>query len=142
MSGLVVLIVRILIGGSILYFIGWVMLVVWRNLQMQTQILAAQQAPKITLTRLDTDQFEPFSFEKSEIFIGRDPSCTLIIDEETVSSRHARIVYRLNQWWIEDLRSTNGTFLNEEPVHALTVLVSGDEIRVGQTTIKIDLEAK
>ena len=142
MSGIVVFLVRLVIAGALIYFVGWALLVMWRNLQVQTQLLAAQQAPKITLTRLDSDQFEPFAFEKSEIFLGRDPSSTLILDDETVSSRHDRIVYRLNEWWIEDLHSTNGTFLNEESVHALTVLVSGDEIRLGQATIKIDLESK
>ena len=37
---------------------------------------------------------------------------------------------------------TNGTFLNDEPVHTMTVLVSGDEIRIGQTVMKVDIASK
>jgi pSer/pThr/pTyr-binding forkhead associated (FHA) protein len=88
------------------------------------------------------DEFEPASFQKSEIFIGREQSSTLPIHDETVSGRHARLVFRHNQWWVEDLKSTNGTFLNDEPVHMMTVLVSGDEIRIGQTVMRVEIAPK
>ncbi|HAL15491.1 MAG TPA: hypothetical protein DCP32_01690 [Anaerolineaceae bacterium] len=142
MSGIVVLIIRILLAIALYAFLGWALYTIWRDLRVQTLVLAAQKAPAITLTRMGMDEFEPASFQKSEIFIGREQTSTLPLLDETVSGRHARLAYRHNQWWVEDLKSTNGTFLNEEPVNTMTVLVSGDEIRVGQTVMRVEIAPK
>ncbi|MFA5835979.1 MAG: FHA domain-containing protein [Bellilinea sp.] len=142
MSGIVVLIIRILLAIALYAFLGWALYTIWRDLRVQTLVLAAQKAPAITLTRIGMDEFEPASFQKSEIFIGREQASTLPLLDETVSGRHARLAYRHNQWWVEDLKSTNGTFLNEEPVNTMTVLVSGDEIRVGQTVMRVEIAPK
>ncbi len=142
MSGIVVLILRILLAAALYAFLGWALYTLWRDLRVNSLVLASQKAPSITLTRIGMDEYEPASFQKSELFIGRDQSATLPIMDDTVSGRHARLVYRNNQWWVEDLKSTNGTFLNEEPVHTMTVLVSGDEIRVGQTVMRVEIAPK
>ncbi|HWR66229.1 MAG TPA: FHA domain-containing protein [Bellilinea sp.] len=139
MSGIVVLILRIFLAAALYAFLGWALYTLWRDLRMQTLILAAQKTPTITLTRIGMDEFEPASFQKSEIFIGRELTSSLPIIDDTVSGQHARLAYRHNQWWVEDLKSTNGTFLNDEPVQTMTVLVSGDEIRVGQTVMKVEI---
>jgi pSer/pThr/pTyr-binding forkhead associated (FHA) protein len=139
MSGIVVLILRIFLAAALYAFLGWALYTLWRDLRMQTLILAAQKTPTITLTRIGMDEFEPVSFQKSEIFIGRELTSSLPIIDDTVSGQHARLAYRHNQWWVEDLKSTNGTFLNDEPVQTMTVLVSGDEIRVGQTVMKVEI---
>ena len=81
-------------------------------------------------------------FSSYEVLIGRDLACDLRLEDKTISARHARLSYRHNQWWVEDLKSTNGTFLNEEPVNTMTVLVSGDEIRVGQTIMRVEIAPK
>ena len=139
MSGIVVLILRIFLAAALYAFLGWALYTLWRDLRMQTLILAAQKTPTITLTRIGMDEFEPASFQKSEIFIGRELTSSLPIIDDTVSGQHARLAYRHNQWWVEDRKSTNGTFLNDEPVQTMTVLVSGDEIRVGQTVMKVEI---
>lgn len=139
MSGIVVLIIRIFLAIALYTFLGWALYTMWRDLNIHSQVLASQKAPAITLTRIGQDEFEPASYQKSELFIGRDQTATVPVEDETVSARHARMIYRHNQWWIEDLKSTNGTFLNEEPVNTMTVLVSGDEIRVGQTVMRVDI---
>lgn len=142
MSGFVVLILRIFLAIALYAFLGWALYTIWQDLRVHTLVLASQKAPAITLTRIGMDEFEPASYQKSELFIGRDQSASVPVMDETVSARHARLVYRHNQWWIEDLKSTNGTFLNEEPVQTMTVLVSGDEIRVGQTVMRVDIAPK
>jgi len=139
MSGIVVLILRIFLAAALYAFLGWALYTLWRDLRMQTLILASQKTPTITLTRIGMDEFEPVSFQKSEIFIGRELTSSLPVIDDTVSGQHARLAYRHNQWWVEDLKSTNGTFLNDEPVQTMTVLVSGDEIRVGQTVMKVEI---
>ena len=142
MSGIVVLILRIFLATALYAFLGWALYTLWRELRMQTLMLAAQKTPTLTLTRIGMDEYEPAIFQKSEIFIGREATSTYPIIDDTVSGRHARLAFRHNQWWVEDLKSTNGTFLNDEPVHTMTVLVSGDEIRIGQTVMKVDIASK
>ena len=71
--------------------------------------------------------------------IGRDPACECPVDDEAVSARHARLSYHHNQWWLEDLDSTNGTLLNQEKLAIPTVVISGDEFRCGGTRFTISL---
>ena len=66
--------------------------------------------------------------------IGRLPDNTVSIDNPAVSNRHARIVRDGDQFVLEDLKSTNGTFVNEEPVSRHT-LKSGDVVLVGKHRI-------
>jgi pSer/pThr/pTyr-binding forkhead associated (FHA) protein len=80
------------------------------------------------------------SFSVPEIIIGRSPASSYIIHNETVSSAHARLAYHHEQWWVEDLRSTNGSFLNEERISTPTVIMNGDELRCGQVNIHIQID--
>lgn len=65
------------------------------------------------------------------LLIGRDAECQVEIDEEGVSRLHARIVAREKEYYLHDLRSQNGTFLNDEPIF-LRKLSDGDFIKIGQ----------
>ena len=65
-----------------------------------------------------------------EIFIGRAKDCDINIADQTISAHHARIVTYFNASYIEDLSSTNGTFLNGKRVKMHT-LHPGDEISLG-----------
>ena len=92
-----------------------------------------------------------FSLSKAEMLIGRWDAARGIfpdvdldeVDAETkVSRRHARIITRNNQYWIEDLGSLNGTIINRQ--HRLQrgqpyLLKDGDEIIVGKTFLKFSL---
>ena len=72
--------------------------------------------------------------------MGRDPASDLYIEDKTISARHAKLSYHHGQWWVEDLRSTNGTFLNDEPVQEPLVLASGDRLRFGQVQWQVQAE--
>ena len=76
------------------------------------------------------DAGRTFDLTKDVTVIGRQPDCDLVLPEGTVSRRHARIVRRQGEYYIEDLRSRNGTFVNDEPVRAPRRLHEGDQIRV------------
>ncbi len=67
--------------------------------------------------------------------VGRSEGATIRILDGQISRRHARILERGGSLWVEDLGSTNGTFVNDEPVFAPRPLQDGDRIRVGTTTI-------
>lgn len=71
------------------------------------------------------------------ILIGRNPECALILDDDFASGRHARIFPDGEEWFVEDLGSTNGTFLNTERLGPEAVsLTVGSELRIGRTIIE------
>jgi pSer/pThr/pTyr-binding forkhead associated (FHA) protein len=133
-SGQTLLLVRILLAGCLYAFLGTALLVLWRDLKRQTENVVAAQSPPITLLR---DGQASFHFTKPEVTIGRDPACDATLEDKTVSNEHARLSFHHNQWWLEDLRSTNGTFLNEERVSAPTVITTSDQVRCGQVVLSI-----
>ena len=70
--------------------------------------------------------------------IGREDNVGIRLDgDEFASGQHARIEPRADGVWVEDLRSTNGTFVNGERVTAQR-LQAGDVVRVGQTELRLD----
>ncbi len=74
-----------------------------------------------------------------EITIGRGVENVVRIDNPAVSKNHARIIKDQDQYVIEDLDSTNGTFIKEKPIRRLA-LRDDDEITIGKHTLKIFLE--
>jgi hypothetical protein len=81
-----------------------------------------------------------YALRSALITIGSDPSNELIIDEPTVSRRHAQVVRRAGIFEIRDLGSTNGTFVNGRKVDGLTPIQAGDEIRFGG--VRFDVRAE
>lgn len=73
----------------------------------------------------------------TSITIGRDPSCTLVLDDTYASTRHARIFPDGGSWYVEDLGSTNGTYLGSERLYGTAALPAGLPIRIGQTVIEL-----
>jgi hypothetical protein len=69
--------------------------------------------------------------------IGRAASCEIRPEDTYISQQHARISSRNGDWVVEDLGSTNGTYLNQRRVTAPAELSPGDRIRVGKTTIEV-----
>ena len=82
-----------------------------------------------------------YSLSEGDNVIGRDPRCSVWVDAPGVSRRHARI--RIDSGSrrvaLEDLGSTNGTFLRRAPVREEVALVDGDEIKVGTVDLTIRL---
>jgi|SRR6478609_3443146 len=73
----------------------------------------------------------------SAVLIGRAPGCTLVLDDDYSSSRHARIFPQGGQWFVEDLGSTNGTFVADQRVEAPTPVPTGTPVRVGQSVLEL-----
>ena len=65
--------------------------------------------------------------------MGRSLDCGVIISDVRISREHSRIFYEGHHWYIEDLQSTNGTFLNNERITKVMELRDGDTIQVGDT---------
>jgi pSer/pThr/pTyr-binding forkhead associated (FHA) protein len=69
--------------------------------------------------------------------VGRAPECELRLDDTYTSQQHARLFAKNNSWFVEDLGSTNGTFVNEQKLAAPAMLQPGDRVRVGQTIMEL-----
>lgn len=121
-------------------FLGWAFFALWRDLKLQAESAAKQRVPTLQAALLGSGEVAPQSFTTPEVTIGRHPSCEWILVDETVSSRHARLSFRREQWWLEDLGSRNGTFLNGEALSAPVVLTDLDEVRCGQVSFTIAFE--
>lgn len=69
--------------------------------------------------------------------VGRGQSCDIRLTDTYVSTAHARITNRNGAWMVEDLGSTNGTYLNQRRVTSPAALAPGDRVRVGKTTLEL-----
>ena len=93
---------------------------------------------KVMLKFKDKVLKEVKTIDKS-ITIGRETDNVIRIDNPAVSKHHARIIKEQDQFFIEDLNSTNGTYIKEKPVSRLA-LRDEDEITIGKHILKIFME--
>ena len=74
---------------------------------------------------------------ESGTVIGRNPECALVLDDDFASGRHTRIFHREGAWFVEDLGSTNGTFLGNERLTGPVRVEAGSTLRIGKTVIEL-----
>jgi hypothetical protein len=77
------------------------------------------------------------TLSEQTITIGRAEDSTLVITDDYASARHARLVPRAGQWLLEDLGSTNGTYLDRTKVTGPTPVPLGVPIRIGRTALEL-----
>ncbi len=77
------------------------------------------------------------SLERQPILMGRGSDAALRLDDDYVSTRHARIATNGEQWFVEDLGSTNGTYLGSQRVTSPTPVAIGAPVRFGKTVIEL-----
>ena len=95
---------------------------------------------EITLELKDTI-LDTFKMDKDEITIGRNSANDITIDNLAVSDRHARIVRDKTGYYVEDLKSTNGTLVDGRKITRLG-LVGRQEITIGKHTLDVRLTDK
>ncbi len=145
MSDAVLTLLKIGLLASLYLFFGWVLLVGFR--QVRGPVLAgAAPVPAPTAGRSgfrgQVVVMEPAELRGSvmsiddELLIGRAAACTLTLDDTYVSQQHARLVRRDRQYLVEDLGSTNGTFVNRERIVGPVVLHAGDRVQIGSTVLE------
>ncbi|HWQ47064.1 MAG TPA: FHA domain-containing protein [Longilinea sp.] len=142
MSGILVLALRIVVAVCLYAFFGWALWILWRELRLHAQLTAERHIPALILRLENADPQDYRRFTSPLAMIGRDSMCDFILRDETISAQHARLSYHHNQWWLEDIGSMNGTFINEEPVSVPTVVMDGDLVRCGQVMLEIGIESK
>ena len=145
MIATVVLALRFALAIALYAFLGWALLTLLQELRQQGDKLSIQKKPGITIyVKADQGRESRFHFLQTEIMIGRDSNCDLSISDEALSAHHARLAHHHGQWWLEDLNSTNGTFLNRERLNMPAVVITGDQFKCGNTLfdIRIDVDDK
>lgn len=93
-------------------------------------------APKSILVTEGEGASRTFPLDDAALTIGRSDGCEITLTDNYASSFHARIFPQESSWFVEDLGSTNGTYLNRVKLTAPAPLSAGDEIRIGKTTLE------
>lgn len=70
--------------------------------------------------------------------IGRADGCAIRLQDTYVSQVHARLAGKDGTWYVEDLGSTNGTFVNGSQIDGLSPLAFGDEVQIGQVRLRLE----
>jgi pSer/pThr/pTyr-binding forkhead associated (FHA) protein len=141
MIATLVLLLRIILAIALYAFLGWALWNLLREFKQQGDKLATHKKPAITLsikTEQGTESKRQFS--QPQILIGRDTKCDISISDEALSAHHAHLTHHHGQWWLEDLNSTNGTFLNREKLTTAAVVITGDHFKCGNTVFDIQVE--
>ncbi|MEM7287797.1 MAG: FHA domain-containing protein [Actinomycetota bacterium] len=73
----------------------------------------------------------------SEMTMGRAPGCTIVVDDTYVSQLHARVFKGEDGWYVEDIGSTNGTFLNGDQLTSSRRVRRGDRIQLGNAVMEV-----
>jgi pSer/pThr/pTyr-binding forkhead associated (FHA) protein len=139
MTGSVVFILRLLLSIALYGFIVLIFITMLRQYRSQIRLLTPQSNTALQLVSINQPEEITHKISQSEVLIGRDPNCKIHIQDETVSSQHVRLYYHDNNWWINDLNSTNGTFLNEEMIAHPCVITENDEVRIGQVKFMVHI---
>jgi pSer/pThr/pTyr-binding forkhead associated (FHA) protein len=74
---------------------------------------------------------------QAPILIGRGNDAAIRLDDDYVSTRHARIASSGDQWFVEDLGSTNGTYIGSARITQPTTLTLGTQVRIGKTLLEL-----
>jgi hypothetical protein len=104
------------------------------NLQPTPDDLYSRSASYLDVTCPNREPLR-IALENTDIFIGRDDFCQIHLPLTNVSRRHARITASQDEYAVEDLESTNGTFINGVRI-SRCVLRNNDQIRIGDARIQ------
>jgi hypothetical protein len=70
--------------------------------------------------------------------IGRDVNNAIVVEDQFASAEHAVLTFRGRTWYVEDLASTNGTYVNGSRIDGLAPIGFGDEIQIGQVRVRLE----
>ena len=70
--------------------------------------------------------------------IGRDVNNAIVVEDQFASAEHAVLTFRGRTWYLQDLASTNGTYVNGSRINGLAPIGFGDEIQIGQVRVRLE----
>lgn len=124
-------------------FLGTVVWLVWRDLRATASEATRTVRPMARLIIEDGGEGELRPGESFNLLpvtaIGRDLSNTIVLADPTISAQHTLITFREARWWVEDLGSRNGTYVNDTLVMRPLVVSPGDLIGIGRIRMRLVL---
>jgi pSer/pThr/pTyr-binding forkhead associated (FHA) protein len=91
---------------------------------------------RVTVTQ-GTNTGATATLDRAPILIGRGSDAAIRLDDDYVSTRHARIAVSGDQWFVEDLGSTNGTYIGNVRITQPTTITLGTQVRIGKTILEL-----
>ena len=142
MDPAVLLLILRLAGAMLLFaFLAVIAWLIYQDIRTMTAVAAERQRQYGVLRKLNGDN----SSAGEAIYpllpvtsIGRAPGNTVVLSDDFVSNEHALLMLRGQQWWVEDLNSRNGTFLNGDQLSDPTIVSAGDLLTIGRTELKVE----
>ena len=98
---------------------------------------ARKGSPTHVLVVDGANKGERAELAQAPILIGRGADAAIRLDDDYVSTRHARIAASGDQWFVEDLGSTNGTYIGSARITQPTTLALGTQVRIGKTLLEL-----
>lgn len=140
-----ILLLRVLFIFLLYFFLYQVLRVTARELTviasaipLTEPVIPVASARLVVVDGAESDLAPGTSFELQPVTtIGRGSGATIRIAEPFVSSEHAEITRTDGRWWLNDLGSTNGTFVNGQPVSSPTGIRAGDIVQFGRITLQL-----
>jgi pSer/pThr/pTyr-binding forkhead associated (FHA) protein len=96
-----------------------------------------RHAPRNLVVTEGPNRGQSAPLHNQPILIGRGTDSAIRLDDDYVSTRHARVASNGEQWFVEDLGSTNGTYIGNQRVTTPTPIAPGTAIRVGKTVLEL-----
>ena len=94
-------------------------------------------APTHVLVTEGSNAGERAELDHAPILVGRGSDAAIRLDDDYVSTRHARIAASGDQWFVEDLGSTNGTYIGTVRLTQPTTITLGTQVRIGKTILEL-----
>ena len=98
---------------------------------------ARKGSPTHVLVVDGANKGERADLAQAPVLIGRGADAAIRLDDDYVSTRHARIGASGHQWFVEDLGSTNGTYIGSARITQPTTLTLGTQVRIGKTLLEL-----
>lgn len=120
-------------------FLGVAFYILWQGLRQHEKAPVIAHTPAYVIIEAGDNHGKRLPV-RPVTAIGRSHTNILVIADAFASNHHALILWRDELWWLEDLESHNGTFLNEQRITHPMPLTSGDRIRIGATVLRFEVE--
>lgn len=131
--------VRILFLLLLYIFLARVIRVLLRDLRAAARETADRPGRLVVLESPSGEPAVGRSFGLDVITpLGRDVNNAIVIDDPFASADHAVLTYRGRSWYLEDLDSTNGSYVNGQRIDGVAALGYGDEVQIGQVRFRLE----
>jgi FHA domain len=136
---LAVWVLRLLFLGLLYVFLWAVVRVLIRDLRVAAREPGSDLGRLVVVASPSGEPAVGSSFGLDAVAtLGRDVNNTIVCDDEFVSAAHASLTFRGRTWYVEDLGSTNGSYVNGHRIEGLSPIAFGDELQLGQVRLRLE----